>query len=304
MTEIFGDQQPVKPNGERNYAALDASLVSIVAELDDLLGSAHIQKLQKEAHENSPVRKNVITNAEGKVVDIEFIQGNSRGRLKEVFPGEYTIVLSNEQEAKFNAEEGDTLTIPSDEASFPNTQHMAIVHEAGHAVDESIHRIKYQKVKAVMISLAMGLSFVDGRLTQWPESHEDKLPEAFGFIDDKLASYDPAIRDWAKTRLERMVGRVKGFVAKEYLASYYNEQKIRCAQLETKYRVQWERNAWVNAIKGLKEFEQKGIRLVDWSKDEIVHYIESMLSTYATAYKRTTTNKYKFLPYNCRLDRI
>lgn len=293
--EDSADKPTDVSHSPEKLAEFDASMNRIMQELDEMMGPQSMDEAVAELRGKHKITRTPIFE-ERKIVNMAFGQDRNSATLKDVLPGDYEIVLSPEGEAEYR-DDKRTLTIPSDDVEFPDTQNLKLLHEAAHAVQSAENRDKDQKTRASLIAQNIGISLALGYLEDADVSEND-LTGAQDYINVTLEGYKPEVLSRAKERVARIFEHARGTDSKEELRKYIDEQKTRARKLDTKYRVEIEKDAWVRAINALMELRKKGVNLVEWDNETILNCISKLLETYAIKHEKWTTDKYKFLPFD------
>jgi hypothetical protein len=261
-----------------------ASPLAVLQQELHILANNSVPSGESEQNQQVATRENVY-GEHGTITDVLFHQNGKSVNLKRLLPGTYTIEITHDEQARSEAdEEENKITVnDSPQESSRNEFNLALLHEAGHMVDNRSNKDTYQlsKKDVTIAKLKGGLLY--SKLLDVSDG-KNLVPQtliwAQKLIEAERANFTPEQLE----EITKAVGETSQYVTEahpaEEIAQMKDAQDMLKKNIYTKRSVQKERNAWANALHALRELKRQGITVFAGTKQELFQTIDRALGTY------------------------
>lgn len=269
-------------------------------------------KLATEAPRHGDLAKReIITNEDGTIQDIAFIQNGKTIKLKEFFPGDYHIIvreLSESDDGKLVYEydnKTNTVTVTHTGGS-EGIFNISLLHEAGHAVDINHQVNKYKAHAKKKLDSLIRLHSISSSVSTLKYSSETLDQESLlgeisrkvrSYVEDYGRNYDEHQREelFEKLRTEclGLVGTDPESLTKATVNAALDYEEVIAEEILDK-----ERSAWQLTLKGIRAMRVQGVNLFDGSNSDMLEHIDYCLEKYQEGEGRYLKNGQSFLRKN------
>jgi hypothetical protein len=224
-------------------------------------------------------QREFVRNDNDQIIDVIFSYKGKSAKLKDIFPGEYTIEIRDDYpKGTANYQHNERIIrIASDNPG--GAFNLTLFHEAGHAVDfienegDWSDRIEYftSGLYAEIINVKMN-------------GNEQELEKIRSEIQDHTTIFGDTVANKLYEEYDRFLNIINSMTPTEMakLAVILEDEDKRQSAIELLKR---ERTAWAIAVKGLRKLRSQGINTFDRRNNIIRNMYTSCLTTYQDKYE-------------------